>query len=173
MLTLILLAKILHVLTASPQHAQVILRCGLQAGFRESGAINLLPTSSSSTSTATPIVAIRSMGLGLESLIGTETNGIKHCTVSGEYLKALINIANERFVENARRIERFRSLLKAEVEKGEAGTFKGKGPTWEDAEVRKERKRAEGLKRAEDVRRLKEQLKGELGGEDVSVESLQ
>ncbi|KAJ4416912.1 hypothetical protein N0V82_006462 [Gnomoniopsis sp. IMI 355080] len=163
---------ILHVLTASPQHAQVILRCGLLAGFRESGAINLLPTSSSSASTATPIVAIRSMGLGLESLIGTETNGIKHCTVPGEYLKALINIANERFVENARRIERFRSLLKKAVEKEETAGAKGRGREWEDAEVRKQRKRAEGLKRAEEVRSLKGQLKGQPDGEDLSVEAL-
>lgn len=108
------------------------------------------------------------MGLGLESLIGTETNGIKHCTVSGEYLKALINIANERFVENARRIARFRSLLMAAVEKEMAGG--GKRVGWEDAEVRKERKRAEGLKRAEEIRRLKEQLEGEQPwGEEVET----
>lgn len=113
------------------------------------------------------------MGLGLESLIGTETNGIKHCTVPGEYLKALINIANERFVENTRRIERFRRLLKQAVEQEEAGGAKGKGPEWEDAEVRKERKRAEGLKRAEEVRRLKEQLKAKSDGEDLSAEALQ
>ncbi|KUI61299.1 hypothetical protein VP1G_08439 [Cytospora mali] len=111
---------ILHVLTASPHHAQLILRCGLQAGFRESGAINLLPTSASSDA-VTPIVAIRSMGLGLESLIGRETNRIKHCTVSGEYLKALIKIANERFVENARRIERFRVLLREATAAGGGG----------------------------------------------------
>lgn len=161
--------QILHVLTASPQHAQLILGCGLQAGFRESGAINLLPMASS-PSAATPIVAIRSMGLNLESLIGTETNGIKHCTVSGEYLKALVNIANERFVENTRRIERFRSLWKAAVEK-EAGA-RGKRGEWEDAEIRKERKRAEGLRRAEEVRRLKEQQRGGQDGEEVSLELL-
>lgn len=112
------------------------------------------------------------MGLGLESLIGTETNGIKHCTVPGEYLKALINIANERFVENARRIERFRSLLKKAVEQEEAAGARGRGREWEDAEVRKERKRAEGLRRAEEVRRLKEQLKGQPDGQNLSVETL-
>ncbi|KUI65536.1 tRNA wybutosine-synthesizing protein 3 [Cytospora mali] len=158
---------ILHVLTASPHHAQLILRCGLQAGFRESGAINLLPASASPDA-VTPIVAIRSMGLGLESLIGRETNRIKHCTVSGEYLKALIKIANERFVENARRIERFRMLLreataagggKARVRKGDGGG------EWEDAEVRRERKRLEGLRKAEEVRRVKELQRRE-GEED-------
>lgn len=178
--------QILHILTASPHHAQLVLRCGLQAGFRESGAINLVPpmpsypssssSSSSSTpaTTATPIVAIRSMGLGLESLIGRETDGIKHCTVSGEYLKALIRIANERFVDNARRIERFRTYLrealflasssssgsassKREKKKG-GGGGDGEGGQWEDAETRKERKRAEGLRRAEEVRRMREEL---------------
>lgn len=102
------------------------------------------------------------MGLGLESLIGTETNGIKHCTVSGEYLKALISIANERFGENARRIARFRALLRAAVEKEAAGGGGGgKREGWEDGEARRERKKAEGLRRAEEVRRLKEQLAGE------------
>lgn len=163
--------QILHVLTASPQHAQLLLRCGLQAGFRESGAINLLPSPSSAHPTATaaaatPIVAIRSMGLGLESLIGRETNGIKHCTVSGEYLRALIKIANERFVENARRIERFRVLLEKAHAAAGAGAGPGRGlhgkgrpdgAEWEDAEVRRERKRAEGLRKAEEVRRLREQ----------------
>ncbi|CAN8100637.1 unnamed protein product [Discula destructiva] len=163
---------ILHVLTASPHHAQLILRCGLQAGFRESGAINVLPPSSS-TSAATPIVAIRSMGLGLESLIGTETNGIKHCTVSGDYLRALISIANERFVENARRIARFQSLLKAAVEKEAAGARKKDG--WEDAEARRGRKRAEGLRRAEEVRKVKGELEGEQlwGEEELAMEALQ
>ncbi|PSR80858.1 methyltransferase TYW3-domain-containing protein [Coniella lustricola] len=161
---------ILHVLTASLHHAQRILSCGLQAGFRESGAINLLPSASASAS-ATPIVAIRSMGLGLESLIGRETNGIKHCTVSGDYLTALIRIANERFAENAARIERFRRLLVdafgAEAGAGFAltptpaggrrrtGVGEGGGSAWEDAAVRRERKRLEGLARAEEVRRAK------------------
>lgn len=168
--------QILHILTASTHHAQLILRCGLQAGFRESGAINLLPlpsTASSSSSShnnsqaaaATPIVAIRSMGLGLESLIGRETNGIKHCTVSGDYLKALIRIANERFGDNAKRIERFRTYLREALsspkrERKKVGDGEV-GVQWEDAETRKERKRAEGLKRAEEVRKMREELEQE------------
>lgn len=154
--------QILHVLTASPQHAQLILRCGLQAGFRESGAINLIPPTTSShdasAAAATPIVAIRSMGLGLESLIGRETNGTKHCTVSVEYLRALVKIANERFFENTRRIGRFRAYLKeataGEKRKGRKGEG---GAEWEDTEARKERKRLEGLKRAGEAKKFKEQ----------------
>lgn len=103
------------------------------------------------------------MGLGLESLIGRETNGIKHCTVSGEYLKALIRIANERFVDNARRIVRFRTYLREALSSpSRDGAAKkkgdGEGGIWEDAETRKERKRAEGLKRADEVRKMREEL---------------
>lgn len=154
--------QILHVLTASPQHAQLILRCGLQAGFRESGAINLVPPTTpghdASAAAATPIVAIRSMGLGLESLIGRETNGTKHCTVSVEYLRALVKIANERFAENARRISRFRAYLKEATAGERRKTRKGDGGgEWESTEARRERKRLEGLKRAEEARRIREQ----------------
>ncbi|KAH8762021.1 methyltransferase TYW3-domain-containing protein [Diaporthe sp. PMI_573] len=153
---------ILHVLTASPRHAQLILRCGLQAGFRESGAINLIPpttaTHDASAAAATPIVAIRSMGLGMESLIGRETNGTKHCTVSAEYLRALVKIANERFAENTRRISRFRAYLKEAMAGERRKTRKGDGGgEWESAEVRRERKRLEGLKRAAEARKIKEQ----------------
>jgi tRNA wybutosine-synthesizing protein 3 len=154
--------QILHVLTASPRHAQLILRCGLQAGFRESGAINLIPpttaTHDASAAAATPIVAIRSMGLGMESLIGRETNGTKHCTVSAEYLRALVKIANERFAENTRRISRFRAYLKEAMAGERRKTRKGDGGgEWESAEVRRERKRLEGLKRAAEARKIKEQ----------------
>lgn len=111
------------------------------------------------------------MGLGLESLIGRETNGVKHCTVSDDYLKALTKIANERFVENGRRIERFRTLLKAAIEK-QASVGRGKvrtgegGRAWEDAEMRRERKRLEGLMRAEEVRRSKEEQRRQNDGVD-------
>lgn len=110
------------------------------------------------------MVAIRSMGLGLESLIGIETNGAKHCTVSEAYLRALVGIANDRFAENARRIARFRALLAEVVSKDLSEDKESKlnpqGQAWEDAEVRKERKRAEGLRRAEEVRRAKKAGKG-------------
>ncbi|KAG6367166.1 hypothetical protein INS49_001350 [Diaporthe citri] len=153
---------ILHVLTASPQHAQLILRCGLQAGFRESGAINLIPPTTTnhdaSAAAATPIVAIRSMGLGLESLIGRETNGTKHCTVSVEYLRALVKIANERFAENTRRIGRFRAFLKEAAAGERRKVRKGEGGgEWENADARRERKRLEGLQMAEEARRVREQ----------------
>lgn len=98
------------------------------------------------------------MGLGLESLIGRETNGTKHCTVSVEYLRALVKIANERFAENARRIGRFRAYLKEATAGERRKVRKGDGGgEWETAEVRRERKRLEGLRRAEEARKIKEQ----------------
>ncbi|KAI0423019.1 methyltransferase TYW3-domain-containing protein [Xylaria grammica] len=131
---------ILHVLTASLEHAQLLLRCGLQAGFRESGAINLTSTTAEAI---TPIVAIRSMGLSFESLVGIRENDSTKCTVSDNYLHSLLRIANERFEENRKRIERFRTtILDASYP-----PKKRDGTEWEDARARRERKRAEGLRR--------------------------
>ncbi|EHK45782.1 hypothetical protein TRIATDRAFT_152507 [Trichoderma atroviride IMI 206040] len=140
---------ILHVLTASLGHAQLLLRCALQAGFRESGAINITSPSGDQT---TPMVAIRSMGLSLESLIGYEdAKGQRRRIVAPEYLKMLLQISNERFVENTKRIERFRAALKeAILEPNSANAPKKlnpEGKEWEDAAARRERLRAEGLKR--------------------------
>ncbi|KAI9904213.1 hypothetical protein N3K66_000742 [Trichothecium roseum] len=147
---------ILHVYTASPQHAQLILGCALQAGFRESGAINIAsppPRQGSvneETTAATPMVGIRSMGLGFESLIGHLGKGGHRrrleLTVSRSHLDTLMAVANDRFAENARRIARFRrAFLDARRPRTNPD-----GLAWEDAAARRERKKAEGLrKRAE------------------------
>lgn len=98
------------------------------------------------------MVAIRSMGLSLESLIGYEdAKGQRRRIVPPEYLKMLLQISNERFVENTKRIERFRAALKeAILEPKPANAPKRLNPEgreWEDAAARRERLRAEGLKR--------------------------
>lgn len=93
-----------------------------------------------------PIVAVRSMGLSLESLIGYEDaiEGRK-LLVPPEHLDILMQISDERFIENTRRIERFaaafREALIMPVKRNAAGE------EWEDSAARKERMRAEGLKR--------------------------
>ncbi|KAF7531706.1 hypothetical protein G7054_g8644 [Neopestalotiopsis clavispora] len=139
---------ILHVLTASPEHAQLLLRCGLQAGFRESGALNLVaPTGEP----VTPIVAIRTMGLGLESLVGIQKGNQIQCTVSSEYLQTLHAISHERFAENTKRIQRFRSA----VLEASQPPKKKDGTEWEDAAARRERKRAEGLRRKAEMEAAK------------------
>ncbi|KAK8067904.1 hypothetical protein PG996_007016 [Apiospora saccharicola] len=145
---------ILHVLTASPAHAQLLLRCGLQAGFRESGAINLTaPAAAGTEATPTPMVAIRCMGLTFESLVGVKKNDRVQCTVTPAYLRTLVDIGNERFAENTRRIQRFRSaVLEAVAAPAASGPkIKVDGSVWEDAQARRERKKAEGLKKKEEL----------------------
>ncbi|KHO00233.1 tRNA wybutosine-synthesizing protein [Metarhizium album ARSEF 1941] len=121
----------------------LLLRSALQAGFRESGAVSL--TSGDSRTTG-PMVAVRSMGLGFESLIGCEVDGRRCALVSASYLRTLMDIGNERFEENTRRIERFRSAFRDDL--ASLGTG---GPEWEDAAARRERMRAEGLLRRKDA----------------------
>jgi tRNA wybutosine-synthesizing protein 3 len=125
--------------------AQLVLSAALQAGFRESGALNLV---SSTSELVTPMVGVRSMGLGLESVIGFENGGKEICMVPEYQLRNLVEISNGRFKENAKRIDRFRSLLQEMRNDGQEKR-NTEGEEWEDAQVRKERKRAEGLKKAQ------------------------
>jgi tRNA wybutosine-synthesizing protein 3 len=91
-----------------------------------------------------PIVAIRTSGLALESIIGVveaETDGEKEIVralVEESYLKMLLELSNERFVANQERMTRFQVELLKALEKG------GEDP-WEGKEERRARKRAEGL----------------------------
>ncbi|KAJ4388495.1 hypothetical protein N0V85_007500, partial [Neurospora sp. IMI 360204] len=198
---------ILHILTTSPSHAHLAIQSGMASGFRETGAVSILPrltapffsschqchthqhhqqpqqpSSSSSTpapapnsssaaaaaettatNTPNPIVAIRSMGLSFESLIGVQRGSSqRQALVSPEYLSLLVKIANERFEENKKRIARFREALRlAFGDEAGAGVEEkkkaGDSGEWEDAEARKQRKREEGLARREEVRRRKEE----------------
>jgi tRNA wybutosine-synthesizing protein 3 len=96
------------------------------------------------------MAGIRSMGLGFESLIGVQSSSQRTQLVSSEYLVELVRIGNERFVENTVRIERFREALRRAVA-GDRRVGDG-GGAWEDAETRRERKRAEGLRRKAEKR---------------------
>ncbi|CAJ0547835.1 Ff.00g045890.m01.CDS01 [Fusarium sp. VM40] len=145
-------AMILHVLTASPEHAQILLRCGLQAGFRESGALNIIPNGKDAV---TPMVAIRTMGLAFESLVGQQVDGHRQRIVSPEYLQTLVQIANERFAENKKRIERFQNAFRDAVS-APAPRRNPEGQEWEDAAARRERKRAEGLRKKAEMKAKQE-----------------
>lgn len=100
------------------------------------------------------------MGLGLESVVGyhvedgKDEEGEKQvCMIPEWQLKHLVVVANERFVENTKRIERFRTLLKECMVGGNEGKEKmGDVGKWESVEERRERKRAEGLRRAREVK---------------------
>lgn len=89
--------------------------------------------------------------------------------VSETYLRTLVQIANERFVVNAERTERFRrSLLGLDVKVKEGDG----GGEWEPAEVRRERKRAEGLRRKREVemqRKAEEDAKVETERDEMIV----
>ncbi|KAG7291595.1 hypothetical protein NEMBOFW57_001614 [Staphylotrichum longicolle] len=148
-------SRLIHFKFEPMEHAQLVIQAGMEAGFRESGAVSLLKRHPDEE--ATPMVAVRSMGLSFESLIGAETDGVRRTIVSPQYLKTLVQIANERFVENERRIARFSAALEAAL-----SPPKGKGD-WEDAQARRERKRQEGLKRREELKKDKSKPVDESG----------
>ena len=154
--------QILHVLTASHEHAQLVIQAGMEAGFRETGAVSILPAGGAGQE-ATPIVAVRSMGLSFESLLGIEgVDGKRSCIVSPEYVRMLVRIGNERFVENEKRISRFRTALQkaftvSSQPNGPARRKTENGGVWEDPEARKQRKREEGLRMREEMLRLRQQ----------------
>jgi tRNA wybutosine-synthesizing protein 3 len=86
------------------------------------------------------------MGLGFESLIGQQAGGESQCVVTAEYLRSLLNIANDRFGENEKRIKRFRDGLQQALQAPKP-KMSVNGEEWEDAAARRERKRMEGLQK--------------------------
>lgn len=149
---------ILHILASTSRIAQQVLSAALESGFRESGATTI-PSSTSRQVNASIPLAIRTTGLAFDNIIGFGCASPTTCATEDEileamvpesYLKSLMLIANEKFRINRSRTERFRRLL--------AETFashRGGENEWEDADLRRERKRAEGLHRREELRQKK------------------
>jgi tRNA wybutosine-synthesizing protein 3 len=100
------------------------------------------------------MVAVRSMGLTLESLIGQQVGESRQQLVSLQHLRMLMNIANERFNENKKRIARFQRALSAAAQPAPLKKNPD-GQVWEDAAARRERKRAEGLLRKAEMQKDK------------------
>ena len=166
-------------MTASLHHAQPILAAAINAGFRESGIQSLKNLDDVNAFT---MVAIRSSGLALESIIGCVQERVMaagnaspggkhdlsdedvHSLVSDNYLELLLSIANDRFESNTQRMRRFESdLFKREA------TI---ASTWEDSKTRQERKRAGGLKQQEEVRKVRAQRSSShpiTGDEDLCI----
>lgn len=148
-------------MAASLHHAKPILSAAINAGFRESGIQSLKNLEDPN---AFPMVAVRTAGLALGSLIGhaceTETGAEEvRALVSEEYLETILKVANARFAANAKRIERFSD-----------GLFHGHKDnelSWEDPQARRERKRAEGLAKKDQLRAQHGQ-----GDEDHHFEAL-
>ncbi|KAL1956398.1 hypothetical protein VTO42DRAFT_7381 [Malbranchea cinnamomea] len=136
---------ILHIMSSSLHHAQPILAAASSAGFRESGLQSLRCLVDSSSH---PIVAVRSSGLALESVIGyySQSEGCAKSLVTEEYLQMLVSLANERFKINSERIERFRRKFMELYHRSLRGSS-SRRDGWEDPDVRRERKRAEGLRK--------------------------
>ena len=135
-------------MTATLYHARPLLAAALCAGFRESGVQSLKALDDPN---ASPMVAIRTAGLGFSSVVGM----LRHVAdregpcmvplVSEEYWDFMIQLANERFGANRERIERLTEELKrhdllAREEKDDRNR-------WEDKATRESRKREEGLRR--------------------------
>ncbi|KAE8388041.1 methyltransferase TYW3-domain-containing protein [Aspergillus alliaceus] len=164
---------ILHIMTATLHHAHPVLSAASSSGFRESGLQSLRCLEGDDGTRGddgpSPIVAVRSAGLSLESVIGYCEDGdandstagnepIVHSLVTEEYLQMLVAISNERFSVNTERKERFRENLLDlySASQGAKSKKKTKPPGWEDAQTRRERMRAEGLLRKQ---RLQDEAK--------------
>ena len=143
-------------MTASLHHAQHILAAAINAGFRESGVQSLKNLDDPN---AFPMVAIRTAGLALESLIGflpdpargeeieDEYSDNVQSMVSEEYLQLLLKLGNERFDINSERIRRFEKDLFYRKPEPES--------TWEEPKARKDRMRVEGLKQQKALQQRK------------------
>jgi tRNA wybutosine-synthesizing protein 3 len=175
-------------MAATLHHAHPVLTAASNAGFRESGlqslrCLEMIPenssqASSTDSSTPSPIVAVRSSGLSLESIIGyceETSDGVEpviRSLVTEEYLKMLVALANERFVVNKSRVERFRTKLLelyAAASSPTANTKSKKPPGWEDPQVRREKKRAEGLQRKAEAARQKASMDSDEAEVDINL----
>ncbi len=133
-------------MTASLAHASSILTAAINAGFRESGVQSL--KNLDDPLNAFPMVAIRTSGLALESVVGyveeddtcfDKAKEKIHSLVSEDYLNLLVEVANERFRANEQRKKRVEEELFQSEE--------SKSTDWETRQSRQARKRADGLAR--------------------------
>ena len=137
-------------MTASLRYAQPLLTAAINAGFRESGVQGLRNLDDLD---ACPMVAIRTAGIALESVIGYKDRdeaASATAVVDENYLRLLIDLANERFKLNTERTERFRTCLREAMDAFDAKQQIERN--WEAAEDRARRKRQEGLRIQSDRR---------------------
>ena len=151
--------QILHILTASKEHAHTVLAAAQSSGFRESGATSL--SRSNEPHLQSVIVAVRTSGLLLDSIIGycqekakgthSETSSEISSIVDEAYLRTLVKLSNDRFVENTKRINRFRKALRQNNEDDKVEkSNKGKGKNKKD---RKNMRTVEELKIQDQIRK--------------------
>jgi len=156
---------ILHILVATLPEAQKVLAAAQQAGFRESGIGSVQGES------GPVMVAVRTTGLAFDNIVGmlndagSEGQEDLCALVDEEYLQLLVEMTNDKFNVNTERTQKFRKLLL------EAVDTKAKDDGWEDADVRRQRKRAEGLQRQEKLRQL-EKLSQEAQTTDENTDAV-
>ncbi|KAF8540054.1 tRNA wybutosine-synthesizing protein [Trichophaea hybrida] len=137
---------ILHIQTRTLEVAHIILSTALSTGFRESGIMNVALGKNQF-----PMVAVRSNGLAMDSIIGIlDDTGKPQKVVDDDYIAMLVRVGNMRFKENTAKMAKLTTNLEDVLFAEKKDTLDG----WEDKEARKARKRAEGLKRQGEVRRL-------------------
>lgn len=118
------------------------------------------------------MVAVRSMGLGFESLLGyAGEDDRRRLIVPPGYLDTLMGIGHERFAENTKRIRRFEDAFR-DATQAPAPRRNPDGGEWEDATARRERMRAEGLRRkaAQQVERKPEETSPDIDLVNVAME---
>lgn len=94
------------------------------------------------------MVAVRSTGYSYDSIIGYhDDNEGNIALVDEQYLRTMVDVANERFRINTERIARFRTALLEQYRPQPNSASNRAVSGWEDAEARKQRKREEGLAR--------------------------
>lgn len=112
------------------------------------------------------MLAIRTQSLSFDCIIGVYDNTIENIRplVDRSYVAMLMEIGNERMRQNAEKMQRLQKEIELSLKDndGNCTRRKGKkGAEWEDAELRKQRLREEGLRRKEEIRRQKESGKAE------------
>ncbi|KAJ4410546.1 hypothetical protein N0V91_002033 [Didymella pomorum] len=161
---------ILHILSATHDDAQRVLNAGMGAGYRESGAVSLGPSKSGE---ANPVVAIRSTGYSFDSIVGYQDETGRNISLMNEaHLRTLVCIANERFKINEERIARFRTQLLESYKPVPTQRSGNSKPDWEDADVRKQRKRAEGLARQQALQNSISEQKASTENDSLKVDGI-
>lgn len=138
------------------------------AGFRESGAVSL---GASKSGEANPVVAIRSTGYSFDSIIGYQDEAGHNISLMNEtHLRTLVCIANDRFKINVERIARFRTQLLDSYQPTSIAKSGSSKPNWEDADARKQRKRAEGLARQQALQSTSSEREVSTGNESLDTD---
>jgi tRNA wybutosine-synthesizing protein 3 len=143
---------VLHVTCRNLDAGRALLRAANEAGFRNSG----LNVSAHHRVT----VAIRAAPSGLDVPVASRHGEALALLVDRDYLDLLLRTANTHMRHNQARLDRLSATVRDALESEPKPKAE---ETWEPADVRRERKRREGL---EAQRKRNEQRRHELEGPD-------